>query len=79
MFDITHRLAHRVPLTKLTELDGNIRLYLAALMVATLTWAGEALVMLEGMQIMAMTREAFGNICLKEASYNYNNYKLVSR
>ena len=36
LFDVTHGLAHRVPLTKLVELDGDIHPYLATLMVAAL-------------------------------------------
>ena len=78
LFDVTHRLARRVLLTKLVELDGDVRLYLAALMVATLVWVGETLVVPEGTLISTMTREAFDNMLLKEASHNYDNYKLVS-
>ena len=35
-FNVTRRLACRVPLTKLVELDGNVCPYLATLIVATL-------------------------------------------
>ena len=79
LFDVTRGLAHRVPLTKLVELDGDIGLYLAALMVATLAWVGETLVVPEGMRISMMTREAFNNMLLKEARHNYDNYGLVSQ
>ena len=79
LFDVAHRLARRVLLTKLFELDGDVHPYPATLMVATLAWACEPLVMLEGIRIMMMTREAFNNMMLKEASCNYNNYRLVSR
>ena len=48
LFDVTHRLAYRVLLTKLVELDGDICPYLTALMVATLMQAGRTLVMLGG-------------------------------
>ena len=48
LFDITHRLAHRVLLTRLVELDGNICLYLTMLLITTLAWVGEALVISEG-------------------------------
>ena len=78
-FDITHRLTQRVPLTKMVELDGDICLYFTILMVASLVWVGETLVMLEGTWIMMITREAYDNMLLKEASHNYNNYGLVSR
>ena len=53
--------------------------YLTKLMVAALAWAGEALVMPQGMQILTITREAFNNMLLKEASHNYNNYHLLGR
>ena len=59
------------------ELDGDIYLYLVVLMIAILVWVGEVLVVLEGMQIMIMTWEAFDNILLKEASHNHDNYRLV--
>ena len=79
LFDIAHGLAHRVPLTKLIELDSDVRPHLSALMVATLAWVGETLVVPEGTRITTMTREAFDNILLKEASRNFDNYGLVSR
>ena len=79
LFDVGHGLARRVPLTKLVELDGDFRPYLATLMVATLAWVGKTLVVPEGTCISMMTREAFDNILLKEASHNNDNYGLVSR
>ena len=79
LFNITRGLARRVPLTKLVELDGDVHPYLAALMVATLAWAGKTLVVLEGTRISMMKREAFDNMLLKEAGRNYDNYGLVSR
>ena len=79
LFDVAHGLARRVPLTKLVDLNGDVRPYLAALMVATLAQAGENLVVPEGTRISTMTREAFDNMLLKEANHNYDNYRLVSR
>ena len=79
LFDVTHGLARRIPLTKLVELDGDFHPYLTALMVAALAWVGETLVVPEGTRISTMTREAFNNMLLKEARRNYNNYGLVSR
>ena len=78
LFDVTHGLAHRVLLTKLVELDGDVRRYLAALMVATLARASKTLVVPEGMCTTMMMREAFNIILLKEAGHNYDNYGLVS-
>ena len=79
LFDAAHRLACRVLLTKLVELDGDIYPYLAALMVATLVRVGKTLVVPEGTPISMMTREAFNNMLLNEAGRNYDNYGLVSR
>ena len=78
LFDVACGLARRIPLTELVELDGDVRLYLTALMVATLAWVGETLVVPEGTCIFTMTREAFDNMLL-EAGRNYDNYRLVSR
>ena len=79
LFDVARGLAHRVPLTKLVELDGDIHPYLTALMVATLARAGKTLVVPKGTRISTMAREAFDKMLLKEARRNYNNYGLVSR
>ena len=79
LFDVARGLAHRVLLTKLVELDGNVCLYLATLMVAALARAGKTLVVPEGTHITTMKREAFDNILLKEAGCNYGNYGLVSQ
>ena len=70
LFDVTCGLARRVPLTKLVELDGDVCLYLTALMVATLAQAGETLVVPKGSQITTMTWKAFDNRLLKEANHN---------
>ena len=77
LFDISCGLAHRVPLTKQVEQDGDVCKYLFVLMVAALAWAGEVLVTPEGMQITIMTREAF-KMLLKEVSYNCDDYGLVN-
>ena len=79
LFDVACGLAHRVPLTKLVELDGDVHPYLTTLMVAALAMAGETLVVPEGTRISTMTREAFDNMLLKEAGHNYDNYRLVSQ
>ena len=79
MFDVAHRLACRVLLTKLLELDDDIHPYPTVRMLATLAWVGNALVVSEDMQIMAKTREVFDNMLLKKAGYRYDNYRLVSR
>ena len=47
LFEVAHGLAQRVLLTKLVKLDGDVCPYLATLMVATIVWVGETLVILE--------------------------------
>ena len=79
LFYVTCGFARRVLPTKLVELDGNVCQYLATLMVAALVRVGKTLVVPKGTQITTMTREAFNNMLLKEASHNYDNYGLVSR
>ena len=79
LFDVIRGLAHRVPLTELVKLDSDVYPYLATLMVAALAQAGKTLVVPEGTHITMMTREAFDNMLLKEASHNYDNYGLLSR
>lgn len=49
--DIARGLARRVPLTKLVQLDGDVRPYLAALMIAALHRAGDELVVPDNMKI----------------------------
>jgi hypothetical protein len=44
MFDVARGLARRVPLTKLMELDGDVRPYLASLIVSALHRAGDKLI-----------------------------------
>ena len=79
LFEVACGLAQRVPLTKLVKLDGDVRPYLTPLMVATLAWVGENLVVPEGMWIMKMIREVLNNMLLREASHTYDNYGLISR
>ena len=47
LFDFSCGLARKVPLTKLVELDGDIHPYIATLIVATLVWVGETMVVLK--------------------------------
>ena len=48
LYDIACEFAYRVLLTKLVALDKDFCQYLAALIVATFVWAGEALGMPKG-------------------------------
>lgn len=53
--DIARGLARRVPLTKLVQLDGDVRPYLASLMIAALHKAGDELVLPADMRIRMVT------------------------
>ena len=57
LFDVARGLARRVPLTKLVALDGDVRPYLASLMVAALHRAKDKLVVPNDLDIQRVTRE----------------------
>lgn len=75
--DIARGLARRVPLTKLVQLDGDVRPYLASLMIAALHKAGEELVVPDTLTIRKVTEEAFDNLLKADAGKSYNNYGLI--
>jgi hypothetical protein len=77
--DIARGLARRVPLTKLVELDGDVRPYLAALMIAALHKAGDALVVPDQMTIRKVTEQEFENLLVSEAGKAYDNYGIIGR
>ena len=79
LFDVARGLARRVPLTKLVELDGDVRPYLAALMVAALMRAHETLVVPDTLQLRRVSLEAFENMLQAEAGKAYDNYGTISR
>ena len=78
LYDVARGLARRVPLTKLVELDGDIRPYLAALMVASLYRAGEILVVPRSLDIKTVANKEFESLLAEKAGQNYNNYGRVS-
>lgn len=78
LFDVARGLARRVPLTKLVQLDGDVRPYLASLMVSALHRAGDKLVIPKDMQIEKVTREHFENMLAREAGRSYDNYGMIA-
>lgn len=78
MFDVARGLARRVPLTKLVALDGDIRPYLASLMVAALHRAKDKLVVPDDLRIETVTREAFERMLAKDAGKAYDNYGTIA-
>lgn len=78
LFDVARGLARRVPLTKLVELDGDVRPYLASLMVSALHRAGDRLVVPKDMDVQRVTREQFENMLAEDAGRSYNNYGTIA-
>lgn len=60
--DIARGLARRVPLTKLVTLDGDVRPYLASLLVSAMHRAGDELVIPGDMRVRQLTTEEFENM-----------------
>ena len=54
LFDVARGLARRVPLTKLVDMDNDVRPFLAALMVSALHRAGEKLIIPSDLQVEKM-------------------------
>lgn len=79
MYDIAKGLARRVPLTKLVALDGDVRPYLASLMVSALHKAGDELVVPEDMKFRRVTLQQFQNMLDSDAGKAYDNYGMISR
>ena len=77
LFDVARGMARRIPLTKLVQLDSDVRPYLASLMIAAMAKAGDRLAYPEGMALQPMTKAAFDNMLLEDASKVYDNYGLI--
>ena len=77
--DIARGLARRVPLTKLVQLVGDVRPYLASLMIAALNKAGDELVVPDTLRIRQLTEEAFENMLKAEAGKTYDNYGTIAK
>ena len=67
-----------MPLTKLVQLDGDVRQYLASLMTAALHKAGDTLVIPDKMTIKRLTEEEFDNLLKEEAGKTYDNYGTIA-
>ena len=74
MFDVARGLARRVPLTKLAELDSEVRPFLASLMVSAVSRAGQELVIPNDLQLRKVTRDQFNNMIAEKAGETYDNY-----
>ena len=77
--DIARGLARRIPLTKLVQLEGDVRPYLASHMIAALNKAGDELVVPDTLRIRMLTEEAFENMLKAEAGKTYHNYGMIAK
>ena len=59
-------------------MDGDVRPYLAALMIAALHKAGDTLVIPDKMAIKRLTEEEFENLLKTEAGRTYDNYGTIA-
>jgi hypothetical protein len=78
LFDIARGLARRVPLTKLVALDGDVRPYLASLMISAIHQAGDALVIPDDLKLKMVTIDTFNEMIKQEAGRTYDNYGMIS-
>lgn len=79
MHDIARGLARRVPLTKLVALDGDVRPYLAALMVAAIHKAKGELIIPEDLKFRRVTINEFENMIAKDSGRVYDNYGTIAQ
>ena len=79
LFDVARGLARRVPLTKLVALDGDVRPYLASLMVSALHRAKDKLVVPDDMRIERVSAEIFNEMLAKDANRTYDNYGTIAQ
>ena len=74
LFDVAKGLARRIPLTKLVELDQDVRPYLAALMVAAMQRAGQQLTIPRSLAVEQMPDEQFNAWLTLLAGHQYHAY-----
>ena len=60
--DIVRGMGRRIPLTKLAELDADLRPYLTSLMISAMQKAGDALVIPKNMNLRRVTEQEFTNM-----------------
>jgi hypothetical protein len=78
LFDIARGLARRVPITKLVALDGDVRPYLASLMISAIHRAGDALVIPDDLKLKRVTIDTFNEMIKREAGRTYDNYGMIA-
>ena len=74
LFDVARSFARRVPLTRVAEVDADVRPYLAALMVAAMYRAGQPLVVPDNLALQRVTKEQFEEYLTSLAGTSYENW-----
>ena len=74
LFDVACSFARRVPLTRVAEVDADVRPYLAALMVAAMYRAGQPLVVPDNLALQRVTKEQFEEYLTSLAGTSYENW-----
>ncbi len=59
-------------------LDGDVRPYLASLMVSALHRAGDELIVPQGLKLKHITEKEFENMLKQEAGRAYDNYGMIA-
>ncbi len=67
LHDVAKGLGRRVPLTKLVELDQDIRPYLASLLIAAMARAGDSLTIPDNLTVHRLSAEEFRNFLEHQA------------
>lgn len=77
-FDVMKGMAHKVPLTKLVLIDSDLHPYLAALLVAALYEARDAIIVPSKRNVILFTKKRFENFLANEEAKIYKNYGTVA-
>ena len=78
LYDVARGMARRVPLTKLVELDADVRPYLASLMVAAMDKAGDELLIPHDMVFRPIARAQWEAMLAAKAGEAYHQYGALS-
>ena len=77
MYDVARGFARQVPLTKLVNLDLDIRPYLTSLMISALHRHNDELVIPQGLKFRQVPIEHFENMIMKKAGENYDQWGAI--
>ena len=78
MYDVARQLSRRVPFPKLVNLEKDVRLYFATILVDAVFMAGETLKVPEGMKLEAVPAGDWQRTLMEMAGSNYEAYGLVA-